>query len=163
MRVGSISKIELTPDFTAKVTMSLEDVHLKSDVVAVLRQTSLLVRSSSSFDRATHRAPTTTRAAIRTRNRSSTTPTSRSRTPVEAPELEFVADPQYSSSPRPALPNDFATIVQTGSVGFAGRGEELHTLIGDLSTISATLADQTTNIQTIIDGTRQGDVDARRE
>jgi ABC-type transporter Mla subunit MlaD len=42
--------------------------------------------------------------------------------------------------------------VQTGSVGFAGRGEELHALIGDLSTISSTLADQTTNIQTIIDG-----------
>ena len=152
VRVGSVSKIELNPDFTAKVTMSLKDVHLKSDVVAVLRQTSLLGEkfielrpcdpSSAHGDSGCdpNAKPLVNHADI---------PLSHG---IEAPELEFVADSAIQLLAASALPNDFATIVQTGSVGFAGRGQELHTLISDLSTISGTLADQTTNIQTIIDG-----------
>src|SRR3954447_21346229 len=42
-RVGSLDKIELTPAFKAKVTMSVrKDVHLPIDAVAELRTTSLL-------------------------------------------------------------------------------------------------------------------------
>src|SRR3954465_15356414 len=43
VRVGSVDKIELTPDFKAKVTMSVKkDVHLPIDAVAELLTTSLL-------------------------------------------------------------------------------------------------------------------------
>src|SRR5215831_18804926 len=42
VRVGSVTKIELTSDFKAKVTMSLDRVNLPGDAVAELRQTSLL-------------------------------------------------------------------------------------------------------------------------
>src|SRR5947208_15788439 len=42
VRVGSVTKIELTSDFKAQVTMSIDDVHLPADAVADLRQTSLL-------------------------------------------------------------------------------------------------------------------------
>jgi ABC-type transporter Mla subunit MlaD len=74
---------------------------------------------------------------------------------LQAPELEFVADTAIRLLAATALPNDFAALVQTGSVGFGGRATELRGLISDLSTISSTLADQTTNIQHIIDGLDQ--------
>jgi phospholipid/cholesterol/gamma-HCH transport system substrate-binding protein len=45
-----------------------------------------------------------------------------------------------------------ATLVETGAVGFGGRGPELQQLIGDLATISNTLAERSGDITSIIDG-----------
>ena len=153
VRVGSITKIELTSDFRAKVTMSVKkDVQLKSDAVATLRQTSLLGEkfidlrpcdpSPAHNDQGCdpNAGPLANPGSIRDDHTS------------DAPELEFVADAAIRLLAATALPNDFAALVQTGSAGFGGRATELRGLVDDLSTISATLADQTTHIQQIIDG-----------
>src|SRR3546814_14372764 len=51
--------------------------------------------------------------------------------------------------------NDLSTLVETGAVGFGGRAVELTALVDDLTTVSGMLADQTTNIVSIIDGLDQ--------
>jgi ABC-type transporter Mla subunit MlaD len=48
--------------------------------------------------------------------------------------------------------NDLSTLIETGSVGFGGRAVELASLVDSVSVVSRTLADQTGNIVTIIDG-----------
>lgn len=155
VRVGSITKIELTPDFKAKVTMSLKDVNLKADAVAVLRQTSLLgekfIELRACDPSGSHQDTGCDPNAGPLKNHADIS-LEHGR---EAPELEFVADSAIRLLAATALPNDFATLVQTGSVGFSGRANELRGLITDLSTISSTLADQTSNIVTIIDGLDQ--------
>ena len=156
VRVGSVTKIELTPDFKAKVTMSIEDVQLPADAVAELRQTSLLgekfiaLRACDSSAAHLDTGCETTTAKLGEKNHTEIPATRTS----EAPELEFVADQAIRLLGGVAA-NDVATLVQTGSVGFAGRGPELRGLIEDLAIVSAGLADQTTNIQTIIDGLDQ--------
>ena len=156
VRVGSVKKIELTSDFKAKVTMSIEEVHLPADAVAELRQTSLLgekfIQLRACDPSASHldTGCATTSAKLGDKNHTDI-PLSRT---SEAPELEFVADQAIRLLGGVAA-NDVATLVQTGSVGFAGRGPELRGLIDDLSVVSAGLADQTANIQTIIDGLDQ--------
>jgi phospholipid/cholesterol/gamma-HCH transport system substrate-binding protein len=152
VRVGSVTSIELTPDFEATVTMSVKQLDLKADTVAVLRQTSLL---GEKFIELRACDPSGAHQDTGCNPNAGALP-NHADIPVEhtleAPELEFVADSAIRLLAASALPNDFATLVQTGSTGFAGRGEELHGLVSDLSTISATLADQTTNLQLIIDG-----------
>ena len=156
VRVGSVTKIELTSDFKAKITMSIEDVHLPADAVAELRQTSLLGEKFISL-RACDPSPAhldagcePTNAKLGEKNHTDI-PVTRT---TEAPELEFVADQAIRLLGGVAV-NDLATLVQTGSVGFAGRGAELRGLVDDLAVVSAGLADQTANIQTIIDGLDQ--------
>lgn len=152
VRVGSVTKIELTPDFRAKVTMSIKDVHLKSDAVATIRQTSLLGEKFIDL------RPCDPTPAHNDQGCNANAPplanpgTISDEHTGEAPELEFVADAAIRLLAATALPNDFAALVQTGSEGFAGRGPELRSLVDDLATISGTLADQTTHIQQIIDG-----------
>jgi phospholipid/cholesterol/gamma-HCH transport system substrate-binding protein len=155
VRIGSVTKIELTPDFKAKVTMSVKEVNLKADAVAVLRQTSLLGEkfielrpcdpSGSHQDTGcdANAGPLKNHADIALEHGK------------QAPELEFVADSAIRLLAATALPSDFQTLVETGSAGFGGRAQELRGLISDISTISATLADQTTNIEHIIDGLGQ--------
>lgn len=156
VRVGSITKIELTSDFKAKITMSIEDVHLPADAVAELRQTSLLGEKFISL-RACDPSPahldTGCEATTAKLGEKKHTDIPITRT-TEAPELEFVAD-QAIRLLGGVVANDLATLVQTGSVGFAGRGPELRGLIDDLAIVSAGLADQTANLQTIIDGLDQ--------
>ena len=152
VRVGSVTKIELTPDFKAKVTMSLKDVHLKSDAIATLRQTSLLGEKFIDL-RPCDPSPAHNDQGCDANAPPLSNPGTISEEHTgEAPELEFVADAAIRLLAATALPNDFATLVQTGSEGFSGRGPELRALVDDLATISGTLADQTTHIQQIIDG-----------
>ena len=152
VRIGSITKIELTSDFRAKVTMSVKDVQLKSDAVAVLRQTSLLGEKFIEL------RPCDPGGAHQDQGCDPNAPplsnpgTIHDEHVTEAPELEFVADAAIRLLAASALPNDFAALVETGSVGFGGRATELRGLIDDISTISSTLADQTGHIQQIIDG-----------
>ena len=155
VRVGSVTKIELTPDFHAKVTMSLKDVHLKSDAIATIRQTSLLGEKFIDLRPCDPSPAHNDQGCNANAGPLSNPGTISDDHTAEAPELEFVADAAIQLLAATALPNDFATLVQTGSQGFAGRGPELRGLVDDLSTISGTLADQTTHIQQIIDGLDQ--------
>lgn len=151
VRVGSVTKIELTPDFQAKVTMSVKEVDLHKDAVAVLRQTSLLgekfIELRPCDPSGAHNDQGCDASAQPLTNHSDIEPGHTQ----EAPELEFVAEAAVELLGGVAA-NDVAALVKTGSVGFGGRAQELRGVLDDLSTIVGTLADQTTNLQTIIDG-----------
>jgi len=146
VRVGSITRIELTDDYRAKVTMRIKDgLELPSNSEAVLRTTSLLgekfieLRPERDADGAEVAATGTLQDGDEV-----------ART-TQAPELEFVAEEAVNVLGG-VVSNDLAALIETGSVGFGGRAAELGSLIDSLSVISATLADQTGNIVRIIDG-----------
>jgi phospholipid/cholesterol/gamma-HCH transport system substrate-binding protein len=149
VRVGRVSRIELTDDFHALVTLEVKDeLELPDDSIAVLRQTSLLgekfveLRPRRDGDECEDPAPTTDGVLV-----DGDTVTCA----LEAPELEVVAESAVGLLGA-VVTNDLRTIIETGSAGFGGRGEELLSIIEDLSSISATLASQTTNLVSIIDG-----------
>ncbi|MEY2591204.1 MAG: phospholipid/cholesterol/gamma-HCH transport system substrate-binding protein [Acidimicrobiaceae bacterium] len=153
VRIGSIDTIELTSDFKAKVTMSVKkDVHLATDAVAELRTTSLLGEKFIAL-RACDAAQGDTGCAPGARELQSGDEIKKTKA---APELEFVAEQAVDLLGGVVISNgvapDLQVLIKTGSEAFAGRGPELRGLLEDLSTISATLADQTTNIVTILDG-----------
>jgi phospholipid/cholesterol/gamma-HCH transport system substrate-binding protein len=140
VRVGSITGIELTDDYQARVTMRIkDDLALPADAEAVLRTTSLLgekfveLRPPEGGGRGTLEDG----AEI-------------GRTSA-APELEFVAEQAVNVLASVAA-NDLATLIETGALAFGGRQAELGRLLEDLGTISNTLANQTGDIVAIIDG-----------
>lgn len=141
VRVGSVTKIELTDDHRAAVTMHVKDgLELpKEGTVALVRTTSLLGEKFIEL-----RPPDDGGA-----------PFLESGDTVErtdaAPELEFVAE-QATQVLGAVASQDVATLIDTGAVGFGGRGPELQQLIGDLALISNTLAERTGDITSIIDG-----------
>jgi phospholipid/cholesterol/gamma-HCH transport system substrate-binding protein len=145
VRVGKISGIELTPDFQAKVSMSIESsAHVPKNSEALVRTTSLLgekfieLRPLASRTQAPYLSDGD--RVIRTR---------------EAPELEFVADAAIELLAG-VNTNSLSTLIQTGAEAFGGRGPELRRLISDLSTISGTLASRTQQITAIIDNLDRG-------
>ena len=144
VRVGSVTKIQLTKDFKAKVTMRIKDgLHLPQDSVAILRTTSLLGEKFIEL------RPPSTKGVIQPQKvlaNGDTVAHTRA-----APELEFVAESAVDILGAVSA-NDLATLVQTGGVGFGGRAVELGQLIDSLSGVSHTLASQTSNIVSIIDG-----------
>jgi phospholipid/cholesterol/gamma-HCH transport system substrate-binding protein len=158
VRVGSITKIELTSDYKAKVTMSLKDVDLPADAIAELRTTSLLGEKfiqlrpcDPTLDFTTDPNGVRVPLCTGTKDKLHTgTEMPRERT-KQAPELEAVAD-QAVQLLGGVMANDLGTLVQTGAIGFGGRADELRGLLTDLSTISGTLADQTDHIAGILDG-----------
>jgi phospholipid/cholesterol/gamma-HCH transport system substrate-binding protein len=151
VRVGSISTIELTDDYRARVTLEIkDDLELPADSVAVLRQTSLLgekfveLRPRTDDDDCGD-AP---------RPEGVLTDGATITCTIQAPELESVTEQavEILSVVAANRVEDLQTLIETGAVGFGGRAEELRALIDDLITISGTLADQTANIVAIIDG-----------
>ena len=143
VRIGSITKIELTEDYKAKVTMSVQDVHLPKASTAVLRTTSLLGEKFIEIRADGDPTKGPFLADGDTLNKTE-----------QAPELEFVAE-QAVDLLASVVANDVATLVNTGAVGFGGRGDELRSLLDELTTVSGTLASQTSNILAIIDGLDQ--------
>ena len=140
VRIGSIAKIELRDDFRAEVTLRLHDgVKVPKDSQALLRTTSLL---GEKF------------VELRPLGDPAAGPYLEDGDVVaqtgEAPELEFIA--QEAVTVLGAVnADDLATVIRTGAEAFGGRGDELHSLLADLSTISRTLADRTGAITAIID------------
>lgn len=142
VRVGRIKGIELNDDFSARVTMSVRgSTRIPKASIAYLRTTSLL---GEKF--------------VEIRPRDTDNP---AKGPFlrdgdhleqsgEAPEIEFVAEEAIGVLGA-ITGDDLAALVDTGAEGFGGRGEELRSLISDLSSISATLASRTGEITTIID------------
>lgn len=159
VRVGSVTKIELTDDYQAKVTLRIKDgLHLPKGSEAVLRTTSLLGEKFVELRRPAD-APETGPELVDGDVIQRTT---------QAPELEFVAEEAVQVLAGVAG-NDLAALVQTGGIGFGGRATELGQLIDSLSTVSGTLSGQTSDIVAIIDGldkatgtlaANDGDVDA---
>jgi len=151
VRVGSITGIELTEDYRALVTMRIKDgLELPDDSVAVLRTTSLLgekfveLRPPDEEDDP-QSDPDCGGVLVDGCQVLSTR---------QAPELEFVAEEavQVLSG---VITNDLSTLIETGSTAFGGRAVELGSLIDSVAVVSGTLADQTGNIVSIIDGLDQ--------
>lgn len=142
VRIGSIVGIELTDDHDAEVTMSIKDgIFVPLESQAILRTTSLLGEKFIELRPLDEDDPT---AGTDLQDGDVITRTS------EAPELEFVTE-QAVEILGAVVTSDVATLVDTGAVGFGGRGTELRSLVEDLSTVSGTLADQTDEIVRIID------------
>jgi phospholipid/cholesterol/gamma-HCH transport system substrate-binding protein len=143
VRIGEISKITLTKDFHARVRLHLNPgVRVSRDSTAYLRTTSLLGEKFIEL-----RANAKPGAPPYFRN-GDVIPRGRA---VEAPELEFVAD-QAVTALGSVVASDVATLVDTGAEAFGDRGPVLRSLIGELSSISATLASRTDAIAHIVDG-----------
>ncbi len=145
VRVGSITSIELTDDYQAKVTMRLKDgLELPDNSEAVLRTTSLLgekfIELRPPRDDAGDPVPATGTLEDGDEIMKAS----------QAPELEFVAEEAVNLLAGVAS-NDLSTMIETGAVGFGGRAAELGSLIDSLSVVSGTLAAQTDNIVRIID------------
>lgn len=139
VRVGRISRIELTEDFRAKVSLAIDDGRrIPRQSVAYVRTTSLLgekfVELRPVGDPAAGPYLGDGDAIAKT---------------AEAPELEFVAG-QAIEVLGGVVGADVASIVRTGAEGFGGRGPELRSLIEDLATMSSGLAARTDEIQRII-------------
>jgi phospholipid/cholesterol/gamma-HCH transport system substrate-binding protein len=149
VRVGSITGIELTADYKAKVTMRIKDgLELPDNSEAVLRTTSLLgekfIELRPARDADGKEVPGTGTLEDGDEIAQSS----------EAPELEFVAE-QAVKVLAGIASTDLSSLIETGSVGFGGRAAELGSLIDSLSVVTGTLADQTSNIVAIIDGLDQ--------
>lgn len=150
VRVGSITKIVLTDDFRAAVTMKVKDgLELPADSVAVLRTTSLLgekfvelrpLRTGDDCD------DTDSSGVLESGDVVGCA--------IQAPELEFVAEEAVNVLAG-VVTNDLASLIETGAVGFGGRAAELGTLLDSLAVVSSTMADQTGNIVRIVDGLDQ--------
>lgn len=142
VRIGSVVGIGLTDDYRARVTMSLKDgAFIPAESQALLRTTSLL---GEKFIELRPLDPENPMAGTDLVDGDVIEDT------AQAPELEFVTE-QAVEILGAVVTNDVATLIETGAEGFGGRGPELRALVGDLSTVSATLADQTDEIVRIID------------
>lgn len=142
VRIGSVTDIELTDDYRAKVTMSIkDDVFVPLESRALLRTTSLLGEKFIEIRPLDEDDPLAGTDLVDGDELTEST---------EAPELEFVTERAVAILGS-VVSNDIATLVETGSISFADRGPELRSLIEDLSTISGTLADQTDELIRIID------------
>lgn len=142
VRIGSVTDIELTEDYRAKVTMSIKnDVFVPLESRALLRTTSLLGEKFIEIRPLDEDDPLAGTDLVDGDEIPEST---------EAPELEFVTERAVAILGS-VVSNDIATLVETGSISFADRGPELRSLVEDLSTISGTLADQTDELIRIID------------
>lgn len=141
VRIGSVVDIELTDDFHAEVTMSIkDDIFIPAESQALLRTTSLLGEKFIELRPLDTDNPMAGTDLVDGDRIAQT---------GEAPELEFVAERAVEILGS-VVASDVATLVETGSVGFGGRGAELRSLVEDLSTVSGTLADQTDELVRII-------------
>jgi phospholipid/cholesterol/gamma-HCH transport system substrate-binding protein len=141
VRVGSITGIELTDDFRARLTMEVDsDVRLPAGkTTALLRTTSLLGEKFVEL-----RPPEGRREGPLLADGDTVEETG------EAPELEFIAE-QAVNVLGAVTSNDIATLIETGAVGFGDRGAEISALLGDLATFTGALASRTGAITRIID------------
>jgi phospholipid/cholesterol/gamma-HCH transport system substrate-binding protein len=140
VRVGSISSIKLTDDYRARVTMSISRKYrVPANSEALVRTTSLLGEKFIEIRPIgdPNRGPFLRDGAVLRRT-------------GEAPELEFVAQ-QFVEVLGAVNASDIATIIETGAQSFEGRGDDLRRLVGDLATISSSLASRSTQITQVID------------
>jgi phospholipid/cholesterol/gamma-HCH transport system substrate-binding protein len=140
VRVGSISSIKLTDDYRARVTMSISRKYkVPANSEALVRTTSLLGEKFIEIRPIgdPNRGPFLRDGAVLRRT-------------GEAPELEFVAQ-QFVEVLGAVNASDIATLIETGAQSFEGRGDDLRRLVGDLATISSSLASRSTQITQVID------------
>jgi phospholipid/cholesterol/gamma-HCH transport system substrate-binding protein len=140
LRVGTIGRITLTPDFRAQVTLHIDSgVQIPADSEAILRTTSLL---GENFVELRPLGAPTQGPFLHGGDKVATS--------VEEPELEVVAETAVKLLGAISA-TDVQTIVATGAQGFGGQGPQLAALIGDLNQISGALASRTTQIGQVID------------
>ncbi len=140
VRIGRIGSIRLTKDFKAKVTLHINPGHeVPRDSAAILRTTSLL---GEKFVELRPNGDPTKGPFLRDGDVITEV--------EEAPELEFVAE-QAVNVLGAVTSGDVATLIDTGATSFAGRKDDLRTLISSIDSYSAALASRTTAIGKIVD------------
>lgn len=145
VRIGSVTRIELTDDLRARVTMKVKDgLGLPANTQAVLRTTSLLGEKFIELRRPRDEDGRVIEAAGELASGDEIADV------IAAPELEVVTEEAVQVLAG-VVTDDLSTLIETGAVGFGGRATELASLVDSLGVVSATLADQTGNIVTIID------------
>jgi phospholipid/cholesterol/gamma-HCH transport system substrate-binding protein len=139
VRVGTISRISLTPDFKARVSMAIsKGVHIPKASTALLRTTSLL---GEKFIELRPNGDPAKGPYLTDGDHIANT--------GAAPELEFFA--QQAVDVLSAITvNDLSTLVDTGAQAFGGKGPQLKALIANIADISATFASRTGEINRII-------------
>jgi len=144
VRVGSVTRIELTDDHRARVTMRVKDgLGLPANTQAVLRTTSLLGEKFIELGPPRDDGrPLPASGTLASGDELADT--------LEAPELEFVAEEAVQVLAG-VVTDDLSAIIETGAIGFGGRASELASLVDSLGVVSATLAEQAGTIVTIID------------
>jgi phospholipid/cholesterol/gamma-HCH transport system substrate-binding protein len=140
VRIGTISKISLTPDFRSKVVMTVKSgLRIPKSSQAQLQDTSLLGEKFVALIPSGDPNQGPFLGSGDTIGQTS-----------KAPELEFVA--QAAIELLSAVnTTSIATLVNTGAQIVAGRGPDLSNLIRDLNSVAATLAGRTTQIGQVID------------
>lgn len=140
VRVGQIADIDLTDGYKAKVTLRLDEgVKVPKASVALVRTTSLL---GEKFIELRPTGSPTAGPFLEDGDVVGQT--------GEAPELEFIAQEAVTVLGAVSA-DDVAAMIRTGAEGFGRRQQELASLLGDLSTISRTLAERSSAITAIID------------
>jgi len=142
VRVGQIGSIRLTSDFRARVVLHVKsDVKIPADATALLRTTSLLGEKFVELRPATAESYKTG-PFLHDGERVQAT--------KEAPELETVADSaiQLLGS---IDATDIATLTNESAAAFGPHSADLRSLITNLATVSASLADRTRQIGDIVD------------
>lgn len=140
VRIGRIGSIQLTKDFKARVTLHINPGrHVPRDSVAVLRTTSLL---GEKFVELRPVGDPGKGPFLRDGDKLTKV--------IEAPELEFVAE-QAVGVLGAVTASSVAALVDTSASAFAGRDDDLQTLISSLDTYSTALASRATNIGKIVD------------
>ncbi|HVM40950.1 MAG TPA: MlaD family protein [Acidimicrobiia bacterium] len=142
VRIGEIGTIELTDDFRARVTLHVDPgVQVPVGSTALLRTTSLLGEKFVEL-----RPPSVESAASGPFMKEG----DEVRDARAAPELEFVADTAIQLLGA-IQGTDLAAMVEAGGEGFGGQGPALRALIGDLGTVTGTLAERSDQLVRIID------------
>jgi len=140
VRIGRITKIELTDDFKAKVTFTIrDDVDIPTNTTAFVAKTSLL---GEKFIDLRPNGPVGEGPFLADGDDLGPG--------VETAELEFVAE-QAVSLLGAVIDDDVAQLVNAGAAAFGGRGDDLRSIIADLATVSSTLAERSGRIATVID------------
>lgn len=142
VRVGQVGDIELTDDFRARVTLLIKhDIDVPVGSTALLRTTSLLGEKFVEI-----RPP----SGEAMRNGPYLEPGSEIGQTATAPELEFVADTLIEVLGAVEA-SDVAALIDAGGIGFGGQREALSSLVGDLATVSNTLAERSGQLVRIIE------------
>lgn len=146
--VGTVTAIELVDGRRARVTMSLEDgIDVPVGTSAALSKTSLLGEQYVELRPPDPSTPVVGgEALLQSGDEIGETSISADFETVTERAIEFLGA---------VSADDVATITSTGARAFGGRGQDLHELLGDLTTVVSDLDSQRNEIARTIDGFAQ--------
>ncbi len=142
--VGTVTGIDLVDDRTARVTMSIEDdIELPVGTSAALSKTSLLGEQYIELRPPDRSVEVVDQRMLQSGDEIGETLITADFETVTERAIEFLGA---------VSAEDIGTITSTGAEALAGRGEDLNTLLSDLTTVVTDLDSQRLEIARTIDG-----------